>query len=193
MNRILKIAVSVLAFSITAFLAQESLAAGFSQGNNITVQRITGNLTLFCSGFQPGGPQIKYVRCDADLWTPGPTDYFVGPAADADQVTLNATHADGSQKSKSSKYDGQKGQSQSQFNLGIWTVTQKPLLQEGANQIHFSLAKGSQAVTEGDFTATVTRTQAAICPNGSQNAFGNDCDFPQRACDQYFEQYHYCQ
>ena len=192
MNRITKILITLAAFSITVILAQESLAAGFSQGNDLQVQRITGNLTLFCQGAQPG-QQIKHVRCDADLWTPGLKDYFVGPVVDADTVTLNSLRADGSQKSKDSKYDGQTGQSKSAFNLGIWTVTQKPLLLEGANQIHFSLSKDNQTVTEGDFTATVTRQPTAVCPSASENVFGTQCDYPQSACDRYFERFDYCQ
>lgn len=190
MNRIAKIALSFVAFSITVILAQESLAAGFSQGNDLTVQRISGMLTVFCS---VPGQQMRQVRCDADLWTPGLTDYFVGPVADADKVTLNATRADGSQRSKEAKYDGQTGQSKSMFNLGISTLTQKPLLKVGANQIHFTLAKSDQTVTEGDFTANVTRLQTAYCPSGTEHAFGADCDFPQNACNRYFQRYDYCQ
>ncbi len=190
MIRILKTLISIVAFSGTVFLAQGSLAAGFSQGNEIQTQRISGNLTLFCQG---PGQQTKYIRCDADLWTPGLTDYFVGPVADADSVTLNAKHADGSQKSKDSKYDGQTGKSKSVFNLGIHTLTQKPLLLEGQNQIHFALSKGGQSVSEGDFTANVKRVPGAFCPPASDSVYGNDCNFPQSACDRYFEQFNYCQ
>ncbi|MGZ5278809.1 MAG: hypothetical protein ACXWC9_02630 [Pseudobdellovibrionaceae bacterium] len=192
MNRLAKTLLSIIAFSVTVILAQESLATGFSQGNEIHIQRITGNLTVFCSGGQPG-QQIKHVRCDADLWTPGLTDYFVGPATDADKVTLNSTRADGSQKSKNSKYDGQAGKSKSQFNLGIRTLTQKPLLQEGLNKVHFALEKEGQAVSEGEFAATVTRVPGASCPSGSENVFGSDCNYPQNACNRYFERYNYCQ
>jgi hypothetical protein len=190
MNRILKTLISMIAFSGTVFLAQESLAAGFSQGNEIQTQRISGMLTLFCHS---QGQQVKTIRCDADLWTPGLTDYFVGPVVDADKVTLNAKHTDGSQKSKDSKYDGQAGKSKSVFNLGIHTLTQKPLLSEGANQIHFALSKGGQSMSEGEFVATVTRLPGAICPQASDNVYGTECDYPQIACDRYFERFNYCQ
>ncbi len=192
MNRFKKIFLSLLVFSLTVIIAQESLAAGFSQGNEFQVHRITGSLMVICSGGAQPGQQNRFVRCDADVWSPAIRDYFVGPAVDADTVVLNSTRADGSQKSKDSKYDGSKGQSKSQFNLGIWTLTQKPLLQEGANQIHFTISKDGQTVSEGDFTTNVTRTATKTCPSGTEHAFG-DCNFPENYCDRYFDRYDNCQ
>jgi hypothetical protein len=193
MTKTAKILITALVFSATVILTQESLAAGFKQGNDFQVQRITGNLTIFCSGQTQPGQNIKHVRCDADLWSPGLTDYFVGPVMDADQVTLNSTRADGSTKSKDSKYDGSVGHSEKAFNLGISTLTQKPLLKGGDNNIHYTLSKNGDTVSEGDFKATVTRIPGATCPSDSDTAFGSQCDYPQNFCDRYFDRHNNCQ
>jgi hypothetical protein len=192
MNRILPFFAALVAFAFTVLIAQGSLAAGFSQGNDFNVNRISGSFTMYCVG-GPHPGQSRYVTCNADLWSPGLTDYFVGPLADADKVTLTATHKDGSQKSKDSKYDGNAGKSKSAFNLGIHTLTQKPLLNEGENKIHFALTKGAAAVTDGDFISTVTRGPSMACPHGVEQVMGMDCDFPQNLCNRYFERYDYCQ
>lgn len=188
MKRITKIMLTAAVFAVTVVLTQESLAAGFKQGNDFEVHRISGNVYLTCTG-----GQTKLVRCDADLWTPGLTDYFVGPVTDADKVTLNSTRADGSQKSKDAKYDGSIGQSKSTFNLGINTLTQKPLLKTGENMIRFSLTKQDQVVSEGDFKATVVRGEAKFCPTGSDHAYGQECEFTNSICNRYFDRFNYCE
>jgi hypothetical protein len=109
-------------------------------------------------------------------------------------VSLTATHEDGSQREKSSDYDSSKGRSKSQFNLGIQTLTQKPLLKMGVNKIHYVLSLNDQAVDQGDFEVTVSAKSELRCPTGniySGNYF--DCQNSFNACDQYFERYNYCQ
>lgn len=192
MSQIVKVLLLTIAFTVTVLLTQESLADGFSKGNDIRVNRIYGDLTLYCQ--DPGaGHQTKWVQCAADLWSPGLTDYFVGPVANASKVTLQATRQDGSTRTKDSDYLGAEGRSKSRFNLGIATLTQKPLLKEGINQIQFTLSEAGQTVTTGQFTSTVTRGEELYCPHDSQWGNLHDCDFPQSACERYFRDYNYCQ
>jgi len=192
MSRVLKFFLLTLTFAMTVLMTQESLAVGFSKGNEIQVNRIYGDLTLHCHN--PGElPQSHWVRCSADLWSPGLTDFFVGPITNASKVTLQSTRADGSQKSKDGDYLGAEGRSKGKFNLGISTLTQKPLLREGVNQIKFTLSEAGQTITEGQFTTTVTRGETLYCPHDSQFGSSFDCDFPQSACDRYFEYHNYCQ
>lgn len=182
-------------FTATVFLSQQTLAneaVGFQNGNQIKVNRITGNLYLTCQ--DPfNGMQQRWVRCDADLWSPGLTDFFVGPKVNASKVTLTATRADGSQRSSDKDYIGAEGRSKSRFNLGISTLTQKPLLREGTNLIHFSLTDGNETLAHGEFTTTVTRGAALQCPQHSEWGTSHDCNFPQSACERYFQYYNYCQ
>ncbi|MEZ0390721.1 MAG: hypothetical protein ACAH59_00800, partial [Pseudobdellovibrionaceae bacterium] len=180
-------------FAATVLLTQESLAAGFSQGNDFHVNRIRGNLSLYCRNPASGYVETHHVFCVADLWSPGLTDYFVGPQVNASKVKLTSTREDGSEKKKDGDYDGAAGKSKKKFNLGIHTLSQKPLLKEGINNIHFDLSENDTTVAEGNFTATVTRGDDLQCPSASKWGYGNDCRFTQAACDSYFEQFDYCQ
>jgi hypothetical protein len=118
---------------------------------------------------------------------PGSQDRFAyGAPIDADKVELTAVHADGSTRTKSKKYDAQKGES-GRFNLAISTLTQRPLLKIGDNMIHYKMKKKSQAVAEGDFQATMTVVGDLSCRQGVVYAWGQaQCDSMAWACDTYF-------
>jgi hypothetical protein len=201
MSRITKLFLLAATFSLTVFLTQESLAVGFSTGNEFTAQPISGNLTVFChdNGYPGGGgggfQDIQHVTCRADLWTPDNRAYFVGPqGVVADKVVLTVTRADGSKKDKDSDYDSSTGKSKKPFNLGIWTLTQKPLLKVGANQVHYVLTSNGNKVSEGDFTANLNTRPEAWCPSSSaQMPYGFSCQDTNYVCDNYFAQYNYCQ
>lgn len=194
MSRCLSFFLFTLIFAATVLLTQPSLAAaaGFSQGNGFTVNRLRADVMLYCHDPYMGY-QTKWVWCDADLWTPGRRDYFVGPVGNADKVHLQATRQDGSQASKDADYDGATGRSKSSINLGIHTLLQKPLLKIGVNQIQYQLKANGQSVNEGTFTATVQRGPDRFCPNGSYTGSSIDCDFAESICDRHFENYNYCQ
>jgi hypothetical protein len=192
MRQLTKLFIFGFTFYSALFFTQETLAAGFVNGNEIQTNIIRGSLTLQCN--IPGvGFENKHVFCNAQLWSPGLTDYFVGPSATASKVTLTSTRQDGSKKTSDGQYDGATGRSTSKFNLGISTLTQKPLLKNGVNKIHFSLSEGSQVATEGDFEANVTAGPELRCPHDYMFGTSFDCDFTQNACDRYFEQNNYCQ
>lgn len=197
MNRITKFALLLLVFSLTVIFTHESLAVGFSKGNSFQNTPISGSVFAQCPG-QPGmpsGPTSQFFSCSAILWAPEIADYFVGPqGVKADKVTLKATRQDGSQREKSSDYDSSKSQSTSRFNLGISTLTQRPLLKPGLNKIHFVLSLNGQTVNEGDFDVTVSEKNEMRCPTGnfySPSYF--DCQDQFTICDRYFEEYNYCQ
>lgn len=201
MKRITKIVLSAFAFSAAVLMAQESLAVGFSQGNQIDLTPISGDVMVHCPNQPPppvgnGGPSTNYVRCSANLWSPEIADFFVGPQGmQADSVTLVSHRQDGSKREKSADYDSAQGRSKTRFNLGIWTLTQKPLLKLGVNKITYVLKKDDSVVAQGDFEVTVTERAARQCPYGSY--FGNssfDCQSGSTAiCDRYFREHNYCQ
>lgn len=197
MNRITKFAVLLFVFSLTIFLTHQSLAAGFSKGNEIQTIPISGSVFVQCPAQPglPGGPTSQFFSCAAILWSPDIVDYFVGPqGVQADKVTLVATHADGSKRDKSSDYDSSKGRSKSQFNLGIATLTQKPLLKDGRNQIHFVMSEGGKTVTEGDFDVNLSEQSEMRCSPGNYylpSAY--DCQNQSFICDRYFDDHNNCQ
>lgn len=197
MNRITKLALLFFVFSLTVLLTHESLAVGFSKGNSFQTTPIYGNVWAQCmpQPGMPGGPTSQYFSCSAILWSPGLSDYFIGPqGVRADHVTLRATRQDGSHKEKDSDYDSSKGQSTSRFNLGITTLTQRPLLKNGLNKIHYTLSLNGQTVTEGDFEASVTEQSEKQCPAGNFFSPGYyDCQNQFVICDRYFAENNYCQ
>lgn len=192
MRQLFRAFLFIFTFSFVALYTHKSVAAGFSNGNDIQVNRIRGSLTLYCHD-PYYGQQSKFVTCAADLWTPGLTDFFVGPTANASKVTLIAKNPSGSDRKRDANYDGTAGKSKTRFNLGISTLTQRPLLREGTNSVHFVLSEGNQMVSEGDFTATVTRGEEYRCQHDIEWGTPYDCDFVQQACDRYFEKQNYCQ
>lgn len=183
----------ILIFASLIFPAQATLAAGFSRGNEIQTTEISGAVTAYCPRADGLGQETSLISCRSQMWEPDIVDYFVGPQVDADKVLLTATRDDGSQKSKDSGYDGQKGQSKSRFNLGISTLMQRPLLKAGRNSIHFTLSKNDSPVTEGDFEASVTPLPGLRCSHGIYQGFSSfDCQDHYRVCQTYFQNHNYC-
>ncbi|GIL18831.1 MAG: hypothetical protein BroJett040_25820 [Oligoflexia bacterium] len=177
----------LLLFSSSAF------AVGFSHGNEFQSLPIYGEVTVSCQEGSNSG--YANYQCQDLLLSPTEMDYFAGPAnIDADQVVLTATRRDGSQKTKSSSYNSDKGRSTSRFNLWIATLFQTPLLQDGPNKVHYKMTRDGQVVSEGDFQANVTRGHSATCPRGYiTSSTMADCQSPYSACQRYFSNYNYCQ
>lgn len=190
MSRLSKIAFGVLIFSLTFVVTQGSLAAGFSKGNDFQVRPLSGQANVACyeDNYPYGGQTYRFevVNCRADEWSPGITDYFAGPAGvQADRVRLTSVRADGSTESRETGYDSQAGLSSKKFNLGIRTLTQKPLLKSGRNNISYQLSQNGSTVSEGQFTAQVTVQPEARCPYATVSS-GMNCAAAYSACDEYF-------
>ncbi|MBL7686904.1 MAG: hypothetical protein JNJ49_02645 [Bdellovibrionaceae bacterium] len=194
-----KFVVSILSlFLALAVNAQTSTSPGrFEGGNDFQYFGAVGNVSVQCfpSGGAPSGPTSAYYRCDGYSFSPAEEARFIGPIADADEVTLVATHADRSTRSKSGSYDGRKGQSDDRFNLWISTVFQRPLLKMGANTVDWTLKRKGKSVTKGSFVANVKDNGDLQCPNASETSWDmNDCISSARVCSNYFSRYgHLCQ
>lgn len=182
-----------LSLVFLSYLANANSNYGFPHGNEFQVQQIYGDISVTCQN----GPQYEYqnFHCSAELVTPGSSDLFAGPAGtNADKVTLTATHEDGSTRTKSEKYDASKNLSKKSFNLWIWTLTQRPLLEMGSNKVKYVLTKGAQTVSEGEFTAVGSAIPAKSCPYRQYFSVDpNDCRFMNQMCDRYFWENHNCQ
>lgn len=179
---------------ITLFTVQNLFAAGFSTGNEFHATLIQGRLTMICPSGTPGGQQNVLFTCRATILDPAEYDYFVGPMVDGDKVTLEATREDGSTRSKTTGYDGSKGKSENRFNLWISSLTQRPLLADGANKISYKITKANATITSGEFTAKVVREPTATCrPRTLYSSSAMDCQNQMTACGRYFELENYCQ
>lgn len=183
--------------SLSAHAQSQGAPGRFEGGNDFQYFGAVGNVSVQCfpSGGAPSGPTSAYYRCDGYSFSPAEEARFIGPIADADEVTLVATHADRSTRSKSGSYDGRKGQSDDRFNLWISTVFQRPLLKMGANTVEWTLKRKGKSVTKGSFVANVKDNGDLQCPNASETSWDmNDCMSSSRVCSNYFSRYgHLCQ
>lgn len=183
--------------SLSAHAQSQGAPGRFEGGNDFQYFGAVGNVSVQCfpSDGAPSGPTSAYYRCDGYSFSPAEEARFIGPIADADEVTLVATHADRSTRSKSGSYDGRKGQSDDRFNLWISTVFQRPLLKMGANTVEWTLKRKGKSVTKGSFVANVKDNGDLQCPNASETSWDmNDCISSARVCSNYFSRYgHLCQ
>lgn len=183
-----KYLLAMLLCSTTAF------AAGLSGGDQYTRVDISGKLMVQCTGSQ--GTTSGIADCRGQILNPGEYSYFIGPQSEADQVTLIATHEDGSiSKPKTEKYDGQKGKSKKSFNLWISTVFQRPLLRFGKNTVNYTLSQNEKVTEQGSFVVNVVDGGRAVCQRTGfyTSTMANDCQFPTNFCSHYFNENNYCQ
>lgn len=182
--------IGILLLPIMSFAQERSV--GFKNGNIFESQRISGEARVSCvnsSGFR----ETRFLNCAMEILNPREMEYFVGPLTDADSVKLTAIRADGSEKSKSAKYDGKVGISKSKFNLWIATISQSPLLGLGENKISYQLMKKDVVVTGGEFVAQVNRVNPAYCRTASYNDPNTSCLDASNYCGRYFRDQNYCQ
>ena len=103
--------------------------------------------------------------------------------------------SNGTTREKAKGWDSAKGRSTDTFNLWISTLLQRPLLDYGANAVHYSLTKDGKPVREGSFTANVRRGEARSCRYRRHYTSHNmsDCRAGSTTlCDRYFRDENYC-
>jgi len=173
-------------------LTQTASADSFKSGNKFLTDPIYGNLTVNCHDPRFGMRTVNFQCQDLRL-APVEYDYFEGPKVDADFVELVSTFENGKKsKMKSSNY--RDGASTDQLNLWISTLFQRPLLNEGKNQVSFKLKKRGTIVHQGQFEVRIDKGPSHRCPNGIINSNQpSDCESAYTICDEYFRQYHFCE
>lgn len=178
-------------FAVTFFITQTSLAVGFATGNDFQAFSSQGQVTVTCQ--TPEGAKVATFDCWDSSLSPVEYDYFIGPAVNADSVSLTVIREDQSQRNKDSRYDSRRGMSVDRFNLWVASLFQRPLLADGINRVHYSLTAKGLPVGQGDFVARVVRQPTAICPARSYNSNNpSDCNNQYSMCGKYFEELHYC-
>ena len=172
----------------TLLICTASQAAGLKAGNNFESTRLLGDIRVRCGH----GSESKVVnlRCDEDILAPTYYSKFV-TQADADKVKLTYIDSRGKKRSKSSRIKD--GQSKRSFNLWIWTLTQRPLLDIGENIISYKLTKKGKNVDSGDFTVNVDEMPARDCGYGNYYYSSvNACDSYTNLCRTHFQRNNYC-
>jgi len=164
---------------------------GFDAGNEYSATPVYGEVSVTCN--ENGRHDRATFRCRDEILEPFDHVRFVGPdGIDADRVELVSRWESGKTRKKNKGYEN--GRSFGHFNLWIATLLQRPLLDYGANAVHFVMKKDGKRVAEGDFTATVKKGERRRCgyrPHyWSSNA--SDCRTGTTVCRRMFREQRYC-
>jgi hypothetical protein len=169
---------------------------GFSLGNTSTAVALSGQVSVSCPANKTSGagPTTVIFTCRNVVLEPSAYDYFLGPkGVNANEVSLVATHEDGSLRTKSDSYDPKLARTTSAFNLWISTLFQRPLLKEGHNKISYTLVLNKAAVGQGTFEVLVQQGESRQCPVSHYSSLEpSDCESPFTVCERYFTQYDNC-
>lgn len=186
----------LLSFLFIGLLSSVSYAeVGFSNGNDVSIVYLSGSVTYLCPNYAGHPNNQAHYSCSGYLANPGTHDYFVtDKVLDANKVTLTATHADGSTRTKDAAFDANKSASSTRFNLITSTLFQRPLLNMGENKISYTITNGNQVTESGSFISHVTNSGNRTCAPRTLMAHTNDyCKNITLACDNYFETENNCQ
>ncbi|WP_127716068.1 hypothetical protein [Halobacteriovorax sp. HLS] len=185
MKSIFKLAV---AFSLLFSVAAET---GLSAGDQFLNHRLEGNITILCS--DRGQTDRVYVTCRDSYLTPSMRSKFVYDSdVQADKLELTYTNSRGRSKTKSSNVKDK--ESSRNFNLWIGSLTQRPLLKPGHNELSYKLLKGKNVTEQGTFTVNVDPQPVRYCPYRSYySSSASDCRNASLVCGRYFREHNDCQ
>lgn len=166
------------------------LAAGLAGGDTYKANYIAGDISVRCSN----GTQTDYAnfRCRGSYLSPESWSKFVDDSGvNADKVKLTFRDHKNKKRSKSSSFKN--GKSKKEFNLWVRTLTQRPLLKSGNNEISYSLTKSGSVVSTGTFNVQVEDQPTRYCRHRSYHSRNMDnCRFPSNVCNQYFREQNAC-
>ena len=174
---------------------------GFASGSEFQAIPVEGTVLMACEDAIKG-KMIATYNCRDVVLDPASSDYFMGPnRTDLVQITLTATHEDGTVRTKVAAYDGFAGRSSAPVNLWISTLFQKPLLMKGTNRIQYSFSTGrrseehdeSHGLAGGEVLVNVKNGKARHCPTTQYTSTDmNVCSAQYSICQRYFENFNEC-
>ncbi|WP_372652687.1 hypothetical protein [Halobacteriovorax sp.] len=184
----MKSLLSTVALLLLSFSAQAQ--TGLKVGDRLENHRLRGQIHLTC--YERGERASVYVNCSDSYLTPSIRSKFTYDSGiEADKVTLTYTNTSGKTKTKSSKIKG--NESRENFNLWIWTLTQRPLLKAGENTIDYKLTNDGSTVETGSFDVLVETQAVRTCGYRSYRSSRlSDCRNASYVCGQYFRDMNYC-
>ena len=170
--------------SLLSFSAFAQNEIGFSKGNTFTAHEVRGSFTLQCPS------RSTFATCAGTYLDPVEADYFVHPdAIVADKIELSNVNSRGRTVKKDANFDSDELRSTKRFNLWIATLTQRPLLKMGVNNISYKLSNEGSVVKEGTFEVNVNRAPVTNCRHDYLRSFNDsDCKVPSMYCDRYFRE-----
>lgn len=168
-------------------------AASFQGHTEFEAVRLEGRLYVTCNDGRDRDYQVHY--CQGVVLDPGEYAYFSHDSGvDADQVNLYNTYQNGDDVSKKLWWDKEKSQTKSRVNLWIATLTQKPLLDYGINNIRYKFKKEGEKLEEGQFEVRVNSGNKRLCQSRSRHSRNmSDCRSSGLVCESYFRSQNYCQ
>lgn len=171
-------------------LTLSAQALKLEKGETFEANYIQGDVSVTC--FSSEGTRSARYRCSESYLNPSDFSRVVSETAvDADKVELTYIDDNGKERTKSSKFSGNK--SKSEFNLWIWTLTQRPLLKVGENQISYNLTKKNQTVEQGIMNVSVEEAPTRYCrPRSYTSNFAADCSNGGNICGRYFREMNFC-
>lgn len=178
--------VALLLLSLTT-----NAQTGLKVGDRLENHRLQGQIRISCH--ERGESDYAYVNCTDSYLSPSIRSKFVfDSGVEADKVKLTYTNSSGKTKSKSSKIKG--NESKENFNLWIWTLTQRPLLKVGENTINYKLENDGKTVETGSFDVLVEQLPVRTCGYRSYTSSRlSDCRNASYVCAQYFRAQNDCQ
>jgi hypothetical protein len=183
-----------LFLTLLSTVSAGAVETGFETGNTFHAVALEGRVHVSCN--DPGrGQDSRFWNCFEVTLDPAEYAYFVTDSGgQANSLELTATWDNGKVVKKSVGFDPAKGRSSRRVNLWIQTLTQKPLLDIGENQIEWRLSRNKRVEREGRFTAKVIAGSSRACPLISvQSGDINDCLNPGMVCARYFPRVNWCQ
>jgi hypothetical protein len=179
-----------------SFFFEFAFAQSFQTGLDRRVVPIQGQVTVFCQ-MSTGEEQRADFICRDRIMEPSPYDFFIGQRFPNERnlsIELLARDAQGGLRTKTSAYSGQLGKSEERINLWISSPFQKPLLRLGRNWVQYRIMNRQNAVlSQGEVISDVNLVASRSCPRTVYNSTNsNDCISQYTVCQQYFEQYNFC-
>ncbi len=157
----------------------------FEAGDQFTIHQLEGIARVRCR--DTGGYQTHIAFCNGTRTEPARTSYVLGPVnPQIDEVVLTATTDDHS-STKSVDYIGKEGRSEKAVNLLISTLTQRPLLRIGQNNVSYILRDvNDNPIATGSFDVDVSWGDKLRCPTDYiYSSFPSDCRGTS-VCYEYF-------
>jgi len=180
------------AFLAITLVSSQVFAAGLAGGETYQANYISGDISIRCSS--AGQSDYRTHRCFGSYLSPESWSKFVdNSGVNADKVKLTFRDHKNKKRSKSSSFNSSKGESKKSFNLWVRTLTQRPLLKSGDNEISYALSKKGTTVETGTFNVHVEDTPTRRCGYRSYYSSNmDDCRFPSNVCNQYFREQNAC-
>ncbi len=184
----MKSLLSTVALLLLSISAQAE--TGLKIGNKLENHRVQGQIRVSC--YERGQSDYAYVNCSQSYLSPSIRSKFIYDSGiEADKVKLTYTNSSGKTKTKSSRIKG--SESTENFNLWIWTLTQRPLLKAGENTIDYKLSNDGDTVETGSFDVLVESLPVRSCGYRSYRSSRlSDCKNANNVCAQYFRDMNYC-